>query len=149
MARRKSNLLERLRRGSPHQRELHDAQSKSTARKQLEERFERVARGPQSMELYAESTEYHIGRMERVWTEQVSSSRALAFTKLPLSGTVGFSNVILSRLSSVAVRHAPRISRTGLSRTIRSRKPAPWKYTGISLASFTLNGKAVGWSRCC
>ena len=80
MARRKSTVLERLRRGSPQQRELHDAQARSAARKNLEERFERVCKGPQSTELYAGSTEYQIGRMERIWTEQVRPSQLLCLS---------------------------------------------------------------------
>ena len=38
----------------------------------MNERFERVSKGPQPSALYADTTEYHISRLERIWTEFVS-----------------------------------------------------------------------------
>lgn len=49
------------------------ALSTLAAQEYLNERFERVSKGPRSTALYADTTEYHIDRMERVWNEYVPS----------------------------------------------------------------------------
>jgi hypothetical protein len=74
MAREKTNILERLQRGSLQERKQHDTLVKLAAQEYLNERFEKVSKGPQVSELYAETTEYHIDRQERLWIEYIFPS---------------------------------------------------------------------------
>ena len=71
MGRQNTSILERLQHCSPQEREQRDALAKLAAREALNERFERVSKGPQPSEPYADTTEYHIDRLERLWTESV------------------------------------------------------------------------------
>lgn len=73
MAHQKTNILERLRQGSPQECEQHNALVKLAAWEDLNEWFERVSKGPQSTALYAKTTEYHINCMERMWSKYVPS----------------------------------------------------------------------------
>lgn len=80
MARQETNILERLQRRSPQEREQYAALTKLAARDALNRRFERVSKGPQTSKLYAESSEYNIGRLERLWRESVFPySRLIAY----------------------------------------------------------------------
>ena len=69
MARKKSHIFQQLSRGSRQDRDQHEACVKLAARKDLNERFDRVAQGPQLTQLFADSTEYHIDRLQRLWNE--------------------------------------------------------------------------------
>ena len=59
MARKKLCILQQLQQSSHRDRNQHEARIKLAAREHLNERFDRVVKGPQLTQFYADSTEYH------------------------------------------------------------------------------------------
>ena len=79
MARKKSHILQQLQHGSRRDWNQHKARMKLAAREHLNERFNRVVKGPQLTQLYTDSTEYHINRLQRLWNEYVHPFTIFSF----------------------------------------------------------------------